>query len=128
MAAPSEFSVARLQQTLKKSGNPWEAGVTPFSETAAQQKRFLLGYRPGPGEESLEARERTALANLQKAQAAAAVGAPASFDLRNVGGKNYITSIRNQNPCGSCVAFGTVATVEGTLRWLRNDPNLDVDY
>jgi C1A family cysteine protease len=45
-----------------------------------------------------------------------------------VGGKNFITPIKNQGGCGSCVAFGVAATAEGTLRRQRNDPNLNVDY
>ena len=56
-----------------------------------------------------------------------AFSAPSSYDLRNVGGKNYITSVKNQRSCGSCVSFGTIATVEGTMRRLKNNPNLNVD-
>jgi C1A family cysteine protease len=130
--APAEFSLARLQQTLREAGARWDAGVTSVSELPPDQKRRRLGYVPGPDEEPLETRERVAVANFQEAQAAKAearaAAYPASFDLRNVAGKNYITPIKDQGGCGSCVAFGTAATVEGTLRWQRNDPNLVVDY
>src|SRR3954468_20474920 len=40
---------------------------------------------------------------------------PSEFDLRNVGGKNYITPVRDQEDCNSCTAFATVATIEGTI-------------
>jgi hypothetical protein len=33
-----------------------------------------------------------------------------------VNGSNYITPIKDQSVCGSCVAFGTTATVEGTFQ------------
>ena len=54
-------------------------------------------------------------------------GAPSVYDLRNVNGQNFITNIRDQGFCGSCVAFGTVATAEGTSRRLANNPNLNID-
>jgi C1A family cysteine protease len=60
--------------------------------------------------------------------AARAVGAPLSFDLRNVNGVNYTTPIRDQGGCGSCVAFGTVATMEGVTRFTRGNPGLPIDY
>lgn len=37
---------------------------------------------------------------------------PNSYDLRNVGGKNYITPVRNQNPYGTCWAFAVMASLE----------------
>jgi C1A family cysteine protease len=37
---------------------------------------------------------------------------PASYDLRNVSGKSYVTPIRFQNPFGSCWAFGNLASAE----------------
>jgi C1A family cysteine protease len=74
----------------------------------------------------MEQRWRT-VEESQKNEALRAVGAPTAYDLRNVGGKNFVTPIRDQSSCGSCVAFGTVATVESRLRVQRNDPNLAVD-
>ena len=62
-----------------------------------------------------------------KIEALAAIGAPTSYDLRNVDGKNFVTPIKDIKNCASCVAFEAVATVESTLRVQRNDPNLAVD-
>jgi C1A family cysteine protease len=50
---------------------------------------------------------------------------PKAFDLRNVGGKNYITSVKNQDSygaCNSCTAFAVVATLEGSYNWQKNQP------
>jgi C1A family cysteine protease len=62
-----------------------------------------------------------------RAEAIGAVTAPAAYDLTNVGGKNFVTDVKDQLSCGSCVAFGTVATVESRLRVQRGDPNLAID-
>jgi C1A family cysteine protease len=37
---------------------------------------------------------------------------PSAIDWRNISGKNYVTAIRNQGNCGSCVAFATCAALE----------------
>jgi len=45
---------------------------------------------------------------------------PSSFDWRNVNGKNYMSPARNQMSCGSCYAFGTLASLEARIRILSN--------
>ena len=94
----------------------------------AEQRRYL-GVTPPPGELSIEevARRALQLQGTIRAEAIGAVTAPTTYDLRNVGGRNFVTPIKNQGSCGSCVAFGTVATVESTLRVQRGDANLAID-
>lgn len=43
-------------------------------------------------------------------------GAAAAVDWRNRWGQNWITSVRNQNPCNACWAFAGVALVEAMVR------------
>lgn len=45
---------------------------------------------------------------------------PASFDWRSTPGRNCITAIRDQEQCGSCVAFGTTALLEAMVRIERH--------
>ncbi|NNU43105.1 C1 family peptidase [Ramlibacter montanisoli] len=47
---------------------------------------------------------------------------PKAWDWRNVNGKNYVSAVRDQGGCGSCVSFGVTAAVESHYRIETNQP------
>ncbi|HQL54035.1 MAG TPA: lectin like domain-containing protein [Phycisphaerae bacterium] len=60
--------------------------------------------------------------------AAAAAGLPATFDLRNVDGHNYVTAIRDQGPYGTCWTFGLLASPESNLLMTGNWGPNGIEY
>ncbi|XP_064596864.1 dipeptidyl peptidase 1-like [Liolophura sinensis] len=46
---------------------------------------------------------------------------PDEFDWRDVNGVNYVSPVRNQQSCGSCYAFGSMAMLEARTRILTNN-------
>ena len=108
---PQELDFNQLNTLIKSANAGWQAGQTSVSDLSSDDQKSRLGYTPSGGEESLEQRTQASAAKLSALKASVSA-APASFDWRNVSGQNYVTPIRDQAGCGSCVSFGTTAAVE----------------
>lgn len=52
---------------------------------------------------------------------------PRSWDWRSVNDKNWVSPVRSQGGCGSCVAFGVAAALESHQRIEENRADLNVD-
>lgn len=116
----------QLRARLAEAGARWYAAETPIAALSLTEKRRRLGAEPPAGEVPLQEREERAKARLA-ATAAPAADVPASWDWRQADGGNYVTDVRDQSSCGSCVAFGTIAAVEATTRVKAKNPNLAAD-
>lgn len=100
-------------------------------------KQHSLGYVPDISEHSLQTREMIAHLNVQHLMTMSAGGGPALYppvyDWRAVashGGLpagDYVTPIRDQGQCGSCVSFGSVAALESAVLIDRKTPGKDDD-
>lgn len=53
--------------------------------------------------------------------ARAAASLPESFDWRDVDGQNFVSPVRNQEQCGSCFSFASLAMLEARLRIATNN-------
>ncbi len=126
MSDAYRLDIPALKSAIESENLGWTPGDSHVTALSSDEQLLLLGYTPGPDEPSLEEAEQQACAALDVEKSAAtaeAYGYPTSYD-----GRSFAGPVKHQGSCGSCVAFGTCATVEGTLRKSRNDPNLSVDY
>ncbi|NJR65541.1 MAG: hypothetical protein HC772_09860 [Leptolyngbyaceae cyanobacterium CRU_2_3] len=118
----------QIQAAVTAAGAQWQAGETSISQLSALEKRMRLGYIPADSEPSLQEREQTAWMNSEVMRSAIAKGQtfgyPAYYNLRDGG---YVTAVKDQLSCGSCVAFGTIATVEATYQVQKNQPGSAID-
>ncbi len=99
-----DLDVKALKGAIEKEGASWEADETAFTTMSHEEQNLLLGYTPGPEDPSLEESERIAKVNIDGVEGVAdeGIGYPNSYDLRNAGGKNFITSIKDCGHINSC--------------------------
>lgn len=123
------LSVSEISTMIEEEGLGWTAGDTPLSALPPSEQEMYLGLIVTEEElqQMAEAVKREAAQEMRAMAAAPAVGAPKAWDWRNVGGRDYVTPVKNQGPCGSCVSFGTCAAMEANMRIKANDHTLDFD-
>ena len=133
---PPTSELAAVRAALADLGHPWQATETRMSRLSPQWRGARLGV-PAPTQDDIEQRAGQAESMAAAAHAARGLAItaelaptatlPAAFDLRNVGGRNFVTGIRDQGACGSCVSFGVTAAMESTAAYTHGSPGMALD-
>lgn len=103
-----------IQTMISVNGHSWTANHTSVSDLPLAEKQHRLGliWQPPTGLE-LPAVDMTATV-------------ASAWDWRNTRGNtkgtNWVTPIKDQGGCGSCVAFAAVAMIESAVEISRGNP------
>lgn len=110
-------AVLEVRRAIEDTGASWTAGKTSVSGYSIEDKLGLCGAKIG-----------------QLPADAAILTPPAdykvpygTFDWRNVDGEDWMTSVKEQGPCGSCWVFGATGAFEAQINIDSNDPTIDFD-
>lgn len=102
--AQAQRSVEEVRTAIQAQGLNWVAGETSVSNLSLEEKRRLCGFRPETE------RRAPATPSLMRVPLGAF---PSTLDWRdNPSGFDWMTPVRNQASCGSCVAFAVVGAFE----------------
>jgi C1A family cysteine protease len=100
-----QITIAELNKIIQENGGYWVAESNPISELDDETKKLMMGNI------LLEEKD---FPILTAAQQSIPSGIPNSIDWRNNNG-NFVTSVKSQGKCGSCVGFGSTAAMESAI-------------
>jgi C1A family cysteine protease len=105
-----------LNNNLINSQSSWRAADTSIARSVINSKTVNIGI--ADEEVMADLGEKPTIVNDETKSSIL----PASFDWRNINGKNFVAGVGNQGKCGSCVAFAMLTTLESQLNILKNTP------
>lgn len=112
---PSEDLAGKLQKiqkAIEENGANWTAGMNDIFMLSAEEKRQLCGLLDSISLERIPDSE----------QVMRYAWHPEKFNWHNLDRQNWITPVKDQGRCGSCVAFSTIGTFEGQYNIYHNLP------
>lgn len=108
----TKLTLRQVENQVAAAQCGWTPGATSISELTEQEQARRLGLSIDETEQQRIDSEMRRLAARPRVSAAFAN----ARDWRDNEGRNWITPVRDQGNCGSCVAFATVATIEARAR------------
>lgn len=121
------INIKNLASTIEKENLDWKAGSNELTKLSESELKVRLGVLVDQAEMERLKLETHQKATLELQSETKMFSAPTSYDWRSVNGNNFVTSVKNQGSCGSCVSFCTCSVMESAIRIKMNNPTMDVD-
>jgi len=129
-------SLGALRSAIERKGAKWRPSITSMSQITATERKTRLGLQPTRIQLQLiaklsvdkpSARIRSN-ENFTGMSNPGPAGLASRHDWRDENGVDWTTPIKDQGGCGSCVAFGALASLEAMLKIRTyNDNNKTID-
>ena len=111
-------ALSEIQKAIDEKGAKWTAGETSVSGLSLEEKMCLCG----------RAQDVAPPEDVRIVEMPRDVPIPyGAFDWRNKDGQNWMTSVKDQDPCGTCWCFASVGAVEAAINIYNTDSTIDFD-
>src|SRR5690349_9098937 len=118
------LSLEEVREAIRQRSGAWTAEETEVSRLVGRGNTSLFGLSLSEPDRVLQLRQAE---DLESKAFFSQSTPPPRFTWRDHDGCDWLTSVKNQQTCGSCVSFATCGVLEARCRIARRDCKLSID-